>query len=163
MTNSSSTTKHNELDMEVLRQFRLIFKSVRKHFQSIEDTLGISGSLLWALSAIADNPGISVSALAKAMSVHQSTASNIVAKLVDLDFVRKARAGSDNRVTDLFVTPYGETQLQQAPGPVRGLLPDALDKLPYRTLRELHQNLQVLLTQMEVLESQGGETPLADI
>ena len=163
MTNPSSVPKHHELDMEVLRQFRLIFKSVRKHFQSIEDTLGISGSLLWALSAIADNPGISVSALAKSMSIHQSTASNIVAKLVELDFVRKARTGSDNRVTDLFVTTHGEAQLHLAPGPVRGLLPDALDKLPYRTLRELHQNLHVLLTQMETLESQGDETPLADI
>ncbi|MDR3410948.1 MAG: MarR family transcriptional regulator [Formivibrio sp.] len=153
----------HSLDMEVLRQFRMIFKSVRKHFQSIEDKLGISGSLLWALSAVANTPGISVTALAQSMSVHQSTASNIIAKLVELDFVRKERTETDSRVTGLFVTPHGEEQLHQAPGPVRGLLPDALDKLPYRTLRDLNQNLQVLLEQMEALEAQGSETPLADI
>lgn len=157
------TPAETALDMEVLRQFRVIFKSVRRHFQSIEDKLGISGSLLWAISAIAEQPGIRVTGLARAMSVHQSTASNIVAKLVELDLVRKARTAADNRVTGLFITEYGQAQLQQAPGPVRGLLPDALGKLPYRTLCELHQNLQILLAQMETLETDAGETPLADI
>ncbi len=162
-TASSAPLAENMLDLEVLRQFRVIFKSVRRHFQSIEEKLGISGSLLWAISEIAEQPGLSVTALARAMSIHQSTASNIVARLVELDLVRKARKPDDNRMTGLFITDQGQSQLQQAPGPVRGLLPDAIEKLPYRTLRELHQNLQVLLEQMESLETQGSETPLADI
>lgn len=158
-----STSTNFALDMEVLRQFRVIFKSVRKHFQSIEDRLGISGSLLWALSAIAEKPGINVTALAKAMSVHQSTASNLITKLVELNLIRKERAEGDSRVTGLYVTPEGEAQLCLAPGPVRGLLPDALEKLPQNTLQDLHKNLGALLAQMDELETQGGEIPLADI
>lgn len=160
---SPASPAKKTLDMEVLRQFRVIFKSVRKHFQSIEDKLGISGSLLWATAAIAEQPGISIGALAAAMSVHQSTVSNIVARLVELNLVRKARQPNDNRITGLFITGHGETLLKQAPGPVRGLLPDALGRLPYTTLQDLHRNLQALLLQMEALEAQGGDTPLADL
>ena len=151
------------LDMEVLRQFRVIFKSVRKHFQSIEELLGISGSLLWAMAVISESPGIRVTALAHAMSIHQSTASNIVAKLVELGLICKERTGADCRVTGLRVTAAGEQQLRRAPAPVRGLLPDALEKLPEGSLRELHRGLQALLAQMEMLEARGCETPLADI
>ncbi len=162
-TAANRSAADKPLDMEVLRQFRVIFKSVRKHFQAIEDKLGISGSLLWAISVIAEQPGINVTALARAMSVHQSTASNIIAKLVELNLVCKARQSSDNRITGLFITEHGNAQLQLAPGPVRGLLPDALGKLPYRTLCDLNQNLQILLEQMQALEANASDTPLADI
>lgn len=151
------------LDLEVLRLFRLIFKSVRKHFQSIEDELDISGSSLWAIAVISDQHGISITELARAMSVHQSTASNIIAKLVDQNLVRKERKQDDNRIVGLFITELGQSKLHQAPGPVRGLLPDALGKMPYRALCDLQQNLQILLEQMDLLEMQGGGIPLADM
>ena len=163
MIKPSQTPTEYTLDVEVLRQFRVIFRSVRKHFQSIEDRLGISGSLLWALAVINKQPGINITRLARAMSVHQSTASNILAKLIEMDLVRKERNKSDNRVAGLFVTENGGKRLEQAPGPVRGLLPDALQKLPEHSLTELHQNLQLLLEQMETLEIHGAAIPLADI
>ena len=99
------------LDMEVLRQFRVIFRSVRKHFQSIEDRVGISGTLLWALAVVDEQPGIRLTRLARSMSVHQSTASNILAKLIELQLVRKERNRDDNRVTGLFVTEQGRKRL----------------------------------------------------
>ena len=151
------------LDMDVLRQFRVIFRSVRKHFQSIEDRVGISGTLLWALAVIDEQPGISLTRLARSMSVHQSTASNILAKLIELRLVRKERNRDDNRVAGIFVTEYGHKRLEQAPKPVRGLLPDALGRLPGHVLTDLHNNLHCLLEQMETLETQGSTIPLADI
>lgn len=151
------------LDMEVLRQFRVIFRTVRKHFQSVEDRVGISGTLLWALAVIDEQPGIRLTQLARSMSVHQSTASNILARLIELQLVRKERNRDDNRVTGLFVTEQGRKRLEQAPGPVRGLLPDALGKLPDHVLTQLHDNLQRLLEQMETQEVQDGTIPLADI
>ena len=162
---STCPSPHPEpaLDMEVLRQFRVIFRSVRKHFQLIEDRVGLSGTLLWALAVIDEQPGIRLTRLARSMSVHQSTASNILAKLIELQLVRKERNRDDNRVTGLFVTEQGRKRLEQAPGPVRGLLPDALGKLPDHVLTELHDNLQRLLEQMETLETQGCTIPLADI
>ena len=151
------------LDMEVLRQFRVIFRSVRKHFQSIEDRVGISGALLWALAVIDEQPGTSLTRLARSMSVHQSTASNILARLIELQLVRKERNRDDNRIAGIFVTEEGRKRLEQAPKPVRGLLPDALGRLPENVLTELHDNLLCLLEQMEKLEIQGSTIPLANI
>ncbi|SFN42652.1 DNA-binding transcriptional regulator, MarR family [Formivibrio citricus] len=160
---STPASTGTELDMEVLRQFRIIFKSVRKHFQEVEDRLGISGSLLWALSEISVRPGISVSELAKTMSIHQSTASNILSKLVGLGLVSKTRNGKDNRITGLFISGQGQVKLGLAPAPVRGLLPEALGKLPYATLRDLHKNLNVLLAMFESADLKDKDTPLAEI
>ena len=151
------------LDAEVLKQFRVIFKSVRKHFQSIEDTLAISGSQLWALSAIAETPGLRVTELARSMSLHQSTASNLIEKLVEQGLVRREKSASDGRSIRLHISAAGEAKLATAPGPVKGLLPDALEKLPHGTLRDLHQNLSVLLSTMSNLDPDAGNTtPLSD-
>lgn len=152
------------LDLEVLRQFRVIFKSVRRHFQSIEDATGVSGSQLWAAATIADTPGMRVTELARAMSIHQTTASNLVEKLVGLDLVRRERSETDSRAVSLYITETGQQRLDSAPGPYRGLLPDALGKLPYASLVDLHHNLAELLLCMRALDAQeDGDTPLADI
>lgn len=152
-----------DLDQQVLRQFRVIFKSVRKHFQAIEQAAGISGAQLWALARIAETPGLRVSELAKDMSIHQSTASNLIEKLVDLELVRRERDTEDQRVTRLHPTELALQRLAGAPGPVRGLLPDALGKLPFEILRDLHGNLDQLLSKMAALEETGADTPLADV
>ena len=158
-TSSTSST----LDLEVLKQFRVIFKSVRKHFSLIEEQAGVSGAQLWALHAIASSPGLRVTELARAMSVHQSTASNLVEKLVELSYVRREKSLEDSRAILLFVTPQGADQLSQAPGPVRGILPDALEKLPDEVLVELNRNLSLLLAQMSDQNLSDGSTPLSDI
>ena len=151
------------LDIEVLKQFRVIFKSIRKHFQSIEDALGISGAQLWALSCIAECPGMRVADLAASMALHQSTTSNLIEKLVEQGLVRRERSREDGRASILFVTEGAQQKLQHAPGPVKGLLPDALTQLPYGTLRDLNACLTVLLSTMEQLDASAGEmTPLSD-
>lgn len=161
MKKTSSTP--STLDLEVLKQFRVIFKSVRKHFSLIEEQAGVSGAQLWALHAIASSPGLRVTELARAMSVHQSTASNLVEKLVELSYVRREKSLEDSRAILLFVTPQGAEQLSQAPGPVRGILPDALEKLPDEVLVELNRNLSLLLAQMSDQNLSDGSTPLSDI
>src|SRR5215207_8597651 len=71
----------------VLRRFRLVFNTVKGHFRAVERKAGISGAQLWALSVVHANPGIGVSELARAMDVHQSTASNLLRALVDKELV----------------------------------------------------------------------------
>ena len=61
--------------LAVLQEFRLIFKSVRTHFRSVEKFAGVSGAQVWMLSEIRRSPGLRVNDLARAMSIHQSTAS----------------------------------------------------------------------------------------
>jgi hypothetical protein len=58
--------------LHVLRQFRLIYGSVRQQFRDIEATCKLSGSKLWMLQEINSAPGIGVTRLAQKLSIHQT-------------------------------------------------------------------------------------------
>ena len=65
----------------VLGQFRVIYGSVRQHFQYIEEHCGVSGSQLWLLDEIARAPGAGASELATRMSIHQTLCRDLLARL----------------------------------------------------------------------------------
>jgi DNA-binding MarR family transcriptional regulator len=151
------------VDVEVLKQFRVIFKSVRKHFQAVEDACGVSGAQLWALSRIAAEPGLRVSDLAKSLAIHQSTASNLIEKLVEQGLVSRERSSRDQRVVHLSISSLGEAVLGRAPGPFQGLLPDALSKLDADQLNTLHESLSTLLQLMADIEPAAVHMLLGDM
>jgi DNA-binding MarR family transcriptional regulator len=146
-----------------LKQFRVIFRSVKKHFQFVEKRCQISGSQLWALAQVAEIPGIRVTELAEKLSIHQSTASNLIDLLVQKKLLLRKRATSDNRIVKLYVTEAGDAIVQQAPKPLRGILPDALEQLPPETLAQLNQCLGDLLQSMKSRDEEASGIPLADI
>lgn len=146
-----------------LKQFRVIFKSVKKHFQYIEKRCQISGSLLWTLALVAEIPGIRVTDLARKLSIHQSTASNLIDQLVQKKLMVKRRSSRDNRIVKLYVTEAGDAIVQQAPKPLRGILPDALEQLPPETLAQLNRCLDDLIQAMKSRDEEASGIPLADI
>ncbi len=149
--------------MAVLRQFRFVFKSVKKHFRWVEKETGVSGSQLWALAQIAGTPGMSVTQLARALAIHQSTASNLIDKLVQRDLARRERENEDQRIVRLYPTKQGKAIVAKAPQPVEGVLPDALMRLPKEDLLKLDALLKGLSQLMRVRDASGRHTPLADI
>jgi len=155
--------RQREQAMAVLQQFRFIFKSVKKHFQWVEKETGISGSQLWALAKIAAAPGLRVTELARTLAVHQTTASNLVDKLVQRKLVRRERKSEDQRVVQLFLTRSGNSVISKAPQPYEGVLPDALIRLPQADLDKLDALLKSLTRRMRVRDASGRRTPLADI
>ena len=46
-----------DLASRVLRQFRSVFNAVRHHFRSLEQAVGLSGTEVWALSLVVQDPG----------------------------------------------------------------------------------------------------------
>src|SRR4051812_36456728 len=94
-------------ETRVLRRFRLVFNTVKTHFRAVEKKSGVAGAQVWALSVVAAQPGIGVGALASAMDVHQSTASNLVKPLLERGLLVAERAGSDRRAVQLRITPQG--------------------------------------------------------
>lgn len=150
--------------LEVLRQFRVLIKSIKWHFDSIEDSCQISGAQLWALAEVSSRPDLRVSDLAKAMAVHQSTASNLADKLVQMGLVIKERKDLDQRVVRLQPTEAGLRVVAQAPQPLEGVLPSALKKLQPQQLKELNHLLGELISLMETPDKKkAAATPLSDI
>jgi len=148
----------------VLRQFRVVFNAVKTHFQQIERLSGLGGAQLWALSLVAEKQGLGIGDLAKAMDIHQSTASNLVRALVTKKMLKSTRDAADRRAVHLDITAAGLAILAEAPGPFSGILPDALQKLDGETLRRLHEDLDRLIDVLGIDgTSKAAQTPLANL
>lgn len=131
--------------LKVLRQFRELFRVSQQHFQRVEAKCGVSGAQLWALCEIGERPGMTVSEIARALSIHLSTASNLLDKLESRKLIRRDRGAADQRVVHVFITREGEKIVKRAPSPAEGVIPDALQKLPDRALLRLHSDLSKVL------------------
>ena len=147
----------------VLLQFRVLLRSIKSHYQSVERLAGLAGAQLWALSEIAANPGLSVGDLSRRLAVHLSTASNLARKMEVLGLVSRGRVGDDQRIVRLGVTAKGRAVLRRAPGPPVGLLQRALLDLPAARLVALHRELEVLMGHVTRFDSRTRAAPLSDL
>ncbi len=151
-----------EAKAAVLRQFRMVFGAVRSHFKQIEKLVGLGGAQVWALSVVQKHPGLSLGELARRLDVHQSTASNLVKGLVGKGLVQMEKDALDKRQLHLQVTEQALRLLAQVPGPVEGLLPHALARLPESSLNKLQRELSELIKVLKVDES-AATIPLAEL
>jgi DNA-binding MarR family transcriptional regulator len=149
--------------LEVLAQFRVVFKSVRRHYQDVERRSHLTGALLWALAEVAGHPGTQVGQLAQKLAVHQSTASNLVRRLAARGLVARQRRGRDQRAVQLFPTRRGLRVLDSAPQPLIGVLQQALADLPPASLRGLHSHLARLVRSMRFKAPEGRTTLLSEM
>jgi len=149
--------------LEVLKKFRIIFGSVRQHFREIEQTCGVTGSQLWILQEVAQNPDIGVSVLAERLSIHQSTCSQLVEKLVGRGLLKKERSQEDQRRVGLCLTADAAKILKNAPGPAEGILPEALQALPESALLALDKSLVEVIGQLRVRDDKLANKPLSDL
>lgn len=112
------------------------------------------------MSELSNQPGMNVSELARAMAVHQSTASNLLVKLTKKGLVRRERADGDQRVVRLYLTEAGQTLVKRAPEPRQGLLLRALTELPVSVLTALNDGLNTLVDAMHINDEQAALQPL---
>jgi DNA-binding MarR family transcriptional regulator len=141
--------------MDVLRQFRSVLNATRQYFQQVEEVRHISGAQLWALAVVVRQPGLRVSDLARSMGIHQSTASNLIDRLVESEMLRKTRSEQDQRVVHLTPTPEGLALIGRAPQPLEGRLPEALRQMAPEDLASLHVLLGKLLSILNTQEAAG--------
>lgn len=144
----------------VLRKFRSVFNAVKTHFQQVEKRAGIGGAQLWALAVVHAQPDIGVGGLARAMDIHQTTASNLVKAMTTAGLLVANRHPDDRRAVCLRVTVHGARVLKKAPGPAAGVLPEALAALDADTLARLDDDLGKLLDKLKT-DARAAGIPLA--
>jgi len=150
--------------LEVLEQFRIIVKSIKRHYQDVERRSHLKGAQLWALAQIAGQPGSPVGELARALAVHQSTASNLGRELLKRRLVTRERRGRDLRHVQLYPSKKGLGLLKAAPRPLIGVLQQALSELPAARLVALHAELARVIALMRSKSiAAARELPLSDI
>lgn len=151
------------LSFQALKKFRQIYGSVRQHFREVEQTCGVSGSQLWILQEVANTPGVGVSELAERLSIHQSTCSQLVEKLVARKMIIKERSREDQRRVGLHITETTAELLGNAPGPAEGILPEALMALPEEVLKTLNVSLAEVIGQLRIRDDKYADKHLADM
>ena len=165
--NSSGLTKATRTEAKrentcqaIVQDLRIIVKTTQAHSRWIEKQCGVSGVQLWAMWQLFSEPGQKVSDLSQALSIHQSTASNMLDKLEDKKLIRRDRSGPDQRVVKLYLTTKGTELLSVAPRPATGPVTEALSRLNDSELKKLHSGLQALIKHMSVSVEDGAMTPI---
>lgn len=115
------------------------------------------------LQEVAKRPEIGVSELAQCLSIHTSTCSLLVEKLVCAGALDKTRSAQDQRRVGLRLTPVGVEILNKVPGPAEGVLPRALSELAPDDLMRLDAELSVLIDRLGVRGEALSGKPLADM
>jgi DNA-binding MarR family transcriptional regulator len=148
--------------LDTLTKFRLVINSTKRHYQWIEQQTGVNGALIWAMWELHQSPGLKVSEIAHAMAIHQSTASNLLDKLQEKGLVKRDRSTDDQRVVRLFLTRTGKALITRVPQPARGLLQEALFKLPPESLQALNHLLEQLLREMNPANTRALRKPVVE-
>ncbi|MBE0582269.1 MAG: MarR family transcriptional regulator, partial [Desulfofustis sp.] len=89
---------------EITRHLRILFRTIQAHAKQVETTCGLSGAKLWMLYEINGTPGIKVSELATALTIHPSTCSNMLDKLEQQGLISRDRSDRDQRTVHLSLT-----------------------------------------------------------
>lgn len=161
---ADNLSKRDQQMLAVLGQFRVVIKSIRRHYQQVERQSGVSGAQLWALAHIAAHPGAKAGELARALAIHASTTSNLIGRLDALRLIKRKRIGRDQRTVQLYLTTNGTNALKRAPRPLIGVLQQALSELSERRLDTLHTSLSELISAMKVKDVRArSTTPLSDL
>ena len=158
-----SKRSKSQLSLQVLKKFRVIYGSVRQHFREVEQNCGVTGSQLWILQEVAKAPDIGVSELAERLSIHQSTGSQLVEKVVARGLIIKERSKEDQRRVGLRLTADAVKTLKNAPGPAEGILPEALNALPESSLVSLESALVEVIGQLRIRDDKYADKPLSDL
>ena len=158
-----STAKDVDPARAALGKFRIIFGAIRQHFRDVEKACGVSGAQVWVLATLAESPGLRVTELAEALSIHASTASNLLDKIEKAGLIRRERNSQDQRVVRLYLTETGNNALAAAPRPFTGVLPHALGQLAPEVLARLSLDLDTLIGHMDLTNSKDAQRPLSEL
>lgn len=152
----------SEQERAILRKFRTVFRVVQEHSRWVERQCGVSAAQLWAMWELFSSPGVRVSELSRALSIHQSTTSNLLDKLEQKGLIERRRGGPDQRVVRIHLTDKGAKLVEGAPRPAQGALMDALHRLPSEALLELDGILSRLVSTMGVDDRDAGMRLLSE-
>lgn len=141
---------------DVFAKILTIQRAIQSGMQAMDGSVGMSGSQLSAMWHISAAPGLRVTALAAAMCVQHSTASNLLDKLEKRDLIRRERNSHDQRVVSVFLTDRGNEIVKRMPGPLHGKLRNALRDLPEGVLDSLGEGMAALLARLASTQKGGA-------
>ena len=149
-----------KLQKEVLKHFREIFIQAKSELKDNVKKTGLSGAQLWIMQQVYNFNGISNAELAKNLTIHVSTCSLLVNKLIKKNLIEKTRDPKDERKIVLTLSPKGKQLMAKAPKSPEGAIPSTLKKLNIEELEELNTVLTKFAKKMKVYNKIYKDIPL---
>ncbi len=116
-----------QVAMDALRR---LVRALRGSTRATARAHGVSAAQLFALRAAAAEPGLALGALAARTHTQQSSASEVVARLVARGLLERRAHATDGRQRTLYLTAAGRAAVRGARRSVPERLVDALATLP---------------------------------
>ena len=149
-----------KLQKEVLKHFREIYIQAKSELKDNVKKTGLSGAQLWIMQQVYNFNGISNAELAKNLTIHVSTCSLLVNKLIKKNLIEKNRDPKDERKIVLTLSPKGKQLMAKAPKSPEGAIPSTLKKLNIEELEELNTVLTKFAKKMKVHNKIYKDIPL---
>jgi DNA-binding MarR family transcriptional regulator len=137
-------------EKEVMDSLRAISQYIQRYSKSLEKDYSLSASQLLAMWTIKESHQLRVSDIASALSIHLSTASNMLDKIESKKLIKRVRGeGKDLRAVYIRLTKRGENVLAKTPHPSQGNLATALRTIGDKEINSLTRNLGKLIRSFE--------------
>jgi len=129
----------------VLDAVRRLVRQLRLTDRAAQQSVGVSAAQLFVLSQVGRTPKISLGELAERTHTDQSSASAVVARLVEKGFLSRDRAPDDARRLVLTLTAAGRTALRKAPPVAQEELLAAVEKLSAAERKQFADTFHTIL------------------
>ena len=114
---------------QVLICLRQIIRATDLYSRQLSKKVGLTAPQLLVLQAIRAVGAVSVSALAKEISLSQATVTTIIDRLESRGLVTRHRSTQDKRIVHTTLTPKGQSMVDTAPRPLQDVFSTRFDGL----------------------------------
>ncbi len=143
---------NEHLEEDIIAALRRIVRGIDVHSRSLIDEFGLTGPQLLVLRAIHRLEDASVSAVARAVTLGQSTTSGIIRRLLREKLIRRAPAVKDRRERRFRVTAKASRLLEKKPPLLQDRLARELGRLEQFEQTQVLATLQQIANMMEIEE-----------
>lgn len=140
-----------QYDLRILRSIRKIIQAVDIHSRKLNHDFRITTPQLICLHSLSRNGSMTLSQLARDVSLGTSTTTGILDRLESKGLITRTRSTSDRRKVALEITSSGKALIQATPSLLQDRFAAALSELP-----ELEQTA-ITLSLERVVGLMGGE------
>ena len=129
MTQNGNKPERKIICDDVLIAIRRIIQSVDLHSRYLLRHFGLTGPQLIILKEISDRKEVSISEIAKAVSLGQPTVTGILERIENRGLIIRRRSKSDKRKVLISITETCQTLMKKAPPPMQEHFIDSFTSL----------------------------------
>jgi len=142
----------SEPALRILQAIRRMMRGISTHSKRLAHETGLTVPQVVCLQAIAEGPadGLSISELAKRVSLSPGTASRVIERLVRAGLVERRRRARDRRLVAVSLTPQGRRRMESMPPLFHDGFLERLQSLSAEERRQVQATLDRIVDLMQV-------------